>query len=162
MNRSKFILISLLVIAILTGCAGQPGSAGNGPQKREYHFRSNMGNGGMQFIGVGGEIADQTNPTIQAKVGDTVVIKLTSGEGIEHNISFPDLNVASERVSGQGKEVTLSFVVDRPGSFPYFCSIPGHREAGMEGKLVVTGEALAAAAQPTQPAQVAGNAAAPV
>jgi nitrite reductase (NO-forming) len=35
----------------------------------------------------------------------------------------------------------MEFVVDRPGEFTYYCSIPGHREVGMQGLLRVEGEA---------------------
>jgi nitrite reductase (NO-forming) len=38
----------------------------------------------------------------------------------------------------------MSFVVDKGGSFVYYCTLPGHREAGMEGKFNVTGSTLAA------------------
>ncbi len=162
MKSLKVFLIGLLIAAILVGCSGQPMGANNqGPQKLTYQLKSNIGNGGMQFIGVGGEIADQTNPTLKAKVGDTITVSLTSAEGIEHDFAAPDFNAMSEHVSGQGKTVTVSFVVYKPGTFPYFCSIPGHREAGMEGKIVVTGEAIAGAPQPTKSGESVGSNAAP-
>ncbi|MBX9635684.1 MAG: cupredoxin domain-containing protein [Magnetospirillum sp.] len=36
-----------------------------------------------------------------------------------------------------GSVVTITFAAVKPGSFDIFCSIPGHREDGMEGKVVL-------------------------
>ncbi|MFN2312139.1 MAG: plastocyanin/azurin family copper-binding protein, partial [Spirochaetia bacterium] len=32
---------------------------------------------------------------------------------------------------------TVEFVADRAGSFEFYCSVPGHRQAGMYGTFVV-------------------------
>ena len=70
----------------------------------------------------------------------SVTIKLMSGEGAEHNLVIPDFNVDSGHVVGQGKTVSVTFGVDRPGSFAYYCDLAGHRQAGMEGALEVAGD----------------------
>ena len=36
-----------------------------------------------------------------------------------------------------GNSVIIEFVADVPGTFYYYCPLPGHRTLGMEGKLVV-------------------------
>ena len=41
----------------------------------------------------------------------------------------------------------MSFTADRTGEFIYYCSVPGHREAGMQGRIqVAPGPGTAAAA----------------
>jgi len=143
-------LLFLVLILGLNACGGQPGKTLTSKEGTtvEYALESGLEDGRMVYIGVGGEINGQTNPTLTANVGDTVKITLTSGEGAEHDISFPDFNAHSEHVSGQGNSTTLSFIADGGGSFVYFCTLPGHREAGMEGKFEVTGEPKMAAAPP--------------
>src|SRR5581483_11869288 len=50
----------------------------------------------------------------------------------------------SPRVTGRGASTTIAFRAGKPGDYAYFCSLPGHRAAGMEGHLTVTEEPPAA------------------
>src|SRR6185437_6514068 len=43
-----------------------------------------------------------------------------------------DLNAAGDKVSG------VAFF-EKPGSYTFFCSVPGHEAAGMKGTITVTG-----------------------
>ena len=112
----------------------------------EYTLESAMTDGKMVFTGVGGDIDGLVNPTLTANFGDTVRVTLISGEGVEHNISFPDFNATSENVVGKGSSTTLEFTVDKGGSFTYICSVPGHQQAGMFGPFEVAGGSAEAAA----------------
>ncbi len=38
----------------------------------------------------------------------------------------------------KGQSADLVFETNDAGEFVYYCTIPGHREEGMEGKLIVT------------------------
>lgn len=147
----------LIVIAFLISACGSPAksettAASVEGNLVEYALKTGMIDGGMAFIGVGGGINGVKNPTLSAHVGDTVKITLTSGDGVEHDVAFPDFNAQSEHVSGKGASTTLEFTVDKPGSFIYNCVIAGHRQAGMEGKFEVTGTALNTSDQPDAPA----------
>jgi nitrite reductase (NO-forming) len=134
----KILAIILITALILSGCASAAQNASEG-KVVEYTLTSGMIDGKFTYIGVGGGIDGVSNPVLSANVGDTVKITLTSGDGIEHDISFPDFNATSEHVVGQGSSTTLSFTVDKGGEFVYFCTLPGHRQAGMEGKFSVAG-----------------------
>ena len=136
----KFSSLALLAVFLITACS-QPNQA----NKVSYTLKTGMQDGKMVFFGAGGNIDGQVNPTLTAKAGDIVVIKLISGEGVEHNIAFPDFNVDSPHVVGQGKSIEVTFGVDHGGAFVYYCSVPGHREAGMEGRFEVQGPAAASA-----------------
>lgn len=152
-NSLKLFGLIALFAMLVSACASaaqaeQPAMASANAKVVQYSLKTAMADGMMVFIGVGGGIDGVDNPTLSANVGDTVEITLTSGDGVEHDISFPDFSAASEHVVGQGSSTTLSFTVDKGGSFAYFCTLPGHRQAGMEGKIDVAGESLADAAQP--------------
>ena len=103
----------------------------------EYTLELGLADGKMVFVGKGGAIDGQTNPDLRANVGDTVKVTLISGEGATHNIHVDGVNAQSEDVIGQGNSVVLEFSPDNDGTFAYYCNIPGHRQAGMEGKFIV-------------------------
>src|SRR5690348_6219912 len=126
-GSTKLFAIILIAAVILAACAAGPQDASEG-KIVEYTLTTGMIDGKFVYIGVGGGIDGVSNPSLSASVGDTVKINLTSGDGIEHDISFPDFNAISEHVVGQGSTVTLSFRVDKGGDFDYFCTLPGHRE----------------------------------
>jgi len=102
-----------------------------------FTLRTGIANGRMVYIGLGGEIAGKVNPTLKVHQGETVQINLINGEGAEHDIVFDQFAARSDRVVGKGASSILSFTADRPGDSAYYCSVPGHREAGMEGRIEV-------------------------
>jgi nitrite reductase (NO-forming) len=122
----------------------QPATGGTQPAYAasvRYTLRSGIAEGRMVFIGFGGDIDGVVNPNLTAHQGDTVQITLINGEGAEHDIVFPDQKIASQHVVGKGASTTIAFAVPTLGEFVYFCSLPGHREAGMQGKLTVSARA---------------------
>ena len=140
----------LLVLTIFVTACGNASADKKAGNVIEYALKTEMANGQMVFTGVGGGIDGFTNPTLTAQVGDTVKVTLTSGDGVEHGITFPDFNAVSDHVVGKGSSTTVTFTVDKPGAFKYFCEIAGHKEAGMIGELDVMGQAAAnTSSQPT-------------
>jgi nitrite reductase (NO-forming) len=91
------------------------------------------------------------NPTLKAKVGDTIEIRISSGEGAQHDIVFPALNVHSAHFDKSTGPTKVRFKVTKAGTFEYYCTIAGHRQIGMEGVLEVSGPATAAAGAGTAP-----------
>jgi nitrite reductase (NO-forming) len=104
----------------------------------KYTLRTGIAEGKMVFLGVGGSIDGKANPVLTAAEGQIVQLTLINGEGTEHDIVFPDQDAKSPRVNGKGASTTIVFRVAKSGDFLYFCSVPGHRLAGMEGQLLVT------------------------
>lgn len=102
-----------------------------------FTLRSGVAQGRMVYIGVGGDIDGKINPTLMVHEGETVQINLINGEGAEHDVVIDAYAARSERVLRAGASTTLAFLADRVGEFDYFCSVPGHRDAGMAGRLQV-------------------------
>ena len=128
----------------------------------EYNLETGLLDGKMIFLGKDGDLAGKANPDLKANAGDLVRINLTSGDGSEHDIVVEEFNAKSERVSGTGKSVVLEFVAAHEGSFVYYCTVPGHRQAGMQGKLLVgPGSAAAKTADKSPSTSAAAGAAAP-
>jgi nitrite reductase (NO-forming) len=112
-------------------------SAAYVPEAR-FTLRSGIAEGRMVFIGVGGAIDGQINPVLSAVEGQMVQIILLNGEGAEHDIVFPDQDARSQRITGRGASTSMAFRAGRSGDYIYYCDVPGHRLAGMEGKFLVT------------------------
>jgi nitrite reductase (NO-forming) len=104
----------------------------------KYTLRSGIAEGRMVYLGVGGEIEGKVNPALTAAEGQAVQLTLINGEGAEHDIVFPDQDAKSPRVTGKGASTTIAFRAAKSGDFIYFCSVPGHQLAGMQGQFIVT------------------------
>ena len=83
-----------------------------------------------------------TPPTIQAKVGQPIKIVLENKGAIEHDIAFPTLKAdqpgaSLKALAKPGQTATVEFTPTAKGSYEYICTIPGHKEAGMKGKINV-------------------------
>ncbi|WP_374309132.1 copper-containing nitrite reductase [Methylocella sp.] len=102
-----------------------------------FTLRSGIADGRMVYIGVGGAIDGKVNPQLNVHEGETVQINLVNGEGAEHDVVVDQYAARSDRVVAKGASSVFSFVADKAGEFAYYCSVPGHRAAGMEGRLVV-------------------------
>jgi plastocyanin len=84
----------------------------------------------------GGQLAFTTTEET-AKAGK-VTIDFSNPQGLPHDVKIE--SSSGEQVGGTDtvSEGSDSAVVDlKPGTYTFYCSIPGHREAGMEGTLTV-------------------------
>ena len=88
------------------------------------------------------------NPTLRANKGDRVRITITNGELMTHDISLEKLGIKSQVILEKGSKASVTFTAQQ--SDTYFCSIPGHRAAGMVGSFEVVEGALANAVVPGQ------------
>lgn len=103
----------------------------------EYTLLTGGGTGQLVFVGVGGDIDGVVNPTLIANPGDVVKITLINGDGMLHDVAIDEFNVATDQFVGMDEQDSITFTADQIGEFVYFCSVPGHRQAGMWGKLIV-------------------------
>ena len=115
---------------------------------KHIKLTTGLADGKMVFLDEKGK----PNPKLQANVGDTLEITISSGEGAQHDIVFPQLDVASAKFDASTGATKLRFKVTRAGTFEYFCTIAGHRQIGMEGVLEVSGVSTAAAGASPTPA----------
>lgn len=97
--------------------------------------------------------------TVQA--GQPVTISLQNTGAVEHDWSVREIEISGEPTSsgdatsghmmgGMGDEPklhvaaaidgkgTLTFTPSKPGTYEYYCTVAGHKEAGMVGTLTVT------------------------
>jgi len=74
---------------------------------------------------------------LQAKAG-TVTINMANMSPVEHNVTVASGTTvlgATPTFSGGTRSLTLKL---KPGRYTFYCSVPGHRQAGMEGTITVS------------------------
>jgi plastocyanin len=84
-----------------------------------------------------GELAFQKE-SLTAPAGE-ITLAMENPSSVEHNIAVKNGDVEEEGpVVGQGdtSEVTVTL---EAGEYTFYCSVPGHEAAGMQGTLTVTG-----------------------
>jgi plastocyanin len=84
----------------------------------------------------GGQLAFTTTEAT-AKAG-TVTIDFNNPQPLPHDVKIESSDGeeigGTDTVSEGSDSATVNL---KPGTYTFFCSVPGHREAGMEGTLVV-------------------------
>ena len=77
-----------------------------------------------------------TPDTLTVHVGERVQVTLDNTKGtLKHDIYLPELNIHAEVEAG--KKTTFEFKPTKTGTFNLVCDVPGHKDAGMVGKLIV-------------------------
>jgi len=94
---------------------------------------------------------------LTARTGVTTVLTLENNDDIEHDFQIDDIDVelmdwgdnedphdgghsADGDISvhaGSGQSDSITFVVNEPGMYEFYCTIAGHKESGMAGTLHV-------------------------
>ncbi|HET8815357.1 MAG TPA: plastocyanin/azurin family copper-binding protein [Solirubrobacterales bacterium] len=78
-----------------------------------------------------------TTDSATAKAGK-VTVKFTNESSVPHDVAIEEdggETVGKTEVLAEGEDSTT--VNLKPGEYSFYCSVPGHREAGMEGTLTV-------------------------
>jgi len=80
-----------------------------------------------------------TKSALSAKAGK-VTIQFTNSSPMSHNLTIEQgtsgpMVGATPTFQGGSKTLTVNL---KPGTYTFFCSVPGHRAAGMQGTLTVS------------------------
>lgn len=116
------VLIGLLVVAVaLAACGGGGG-----------------GGGDVKTITIKGSDDFKFDPQeITVNKGDTVKLVLENTGATVHDLEIKNFKV--HIIAEPGKSAEAQFTASQAGTFDIVCIQPGHKEAGMTGKLIVKG-----------------------
>jgi nitrite reductase (NO-forming) len=146
MRSIRWITLAACVVALLTACtpvATQPGWTYSPVGSHAGHVSpAPSGSGG----GGGGQLAGTIDVTavdiayepaeLEVEKAGRYAVRLQNDGAIEHDITFADGTMAVA-AAGQATDVE----VDVPAAgITFFCSIPGHADAGMRGAITVKGQ----------------------
>lgn len=119
MHRSVRLLAAVALSAVLVAACGGAASPAPTPQTvavtaTEFKFDPSA---------------------ISVSTGSAITISLTNGGTIEHDFTIDALNAKVLVKAGEIAEAKLGDLA--AGTYDFYCSIPGHKEAGMVGTLEV-------------------------
>lgn len=107
----------------------------HGEEEGEGHTENSPVAPGARTIEVSGTSFEYDMPTIEATVGEDIEISLTADD-VEHDFIIDEFEA---HVSAEpGEAASGGFTASEAGEYTFYCSVPGHRDEGMEGTLVVT------------------------
>jgi uncharacterized cupredoxin-like copper-binding protein/mono/diheme cytochrome c family protein len=72
---------------------------------------------------------------LEIPAGQDVQILLNNKGSLPHNFSIPSENISYDVPAGSSQTVTLNLAA---GTYDFDCNVPGHKEAGMVGKITAT------------------------
>lgn len=73
---------------------------------------------------------------LEVEARETVNLVLRNEGAVLHDVTIPALGF--RLVAGPGETAAAALTVPPPGSYGFYCSVPGHREGGMSGILVAS------------------------
>jgi plastocyanin len=129
---TRRVLTILLVLAALGLGAAACGGDDNGEAEEPA-----ANGGGGQTIQIAadpdGALAYDTTE-LTARAGE-ITIEFTNESSMPHDVVLEGVEGgATDVISEDTASVTVTL---EPGTYTFFCSVAGHREAGMEGTLTV-------------------------
>lgn len=79
----------------------------------------------------------------QLTAGKPVTVSLQNQGKLEHDLKIEGLTADSKEVllnALSGRTASVKLTPEKAGTYRFFCTLPGHQEAGMKGQLVVVGQ----------------------
>jgi len=114
-----------------------PATGGNAQGAEAKEGEGGGGGSALNFeADPGGELA-YTTTTATAKAGK-VTVDFKNPQALPHDVAIEDSQGKQIGVTEEITESSTSTTVNlKPGTYHFYCTVPGHREAGMEGTLTV-------------------------
>lgn len=149
-----FLVLALAALA-LVACGGggddntttaTGGGGGESQAEQGGAAKEEAGKGGEKSAGSASTLKFEADPngalaytttSATAKAGK-VTIEFNNPQSLTHDVAIENAqgeDVGKTELIADGSDSTT---VDlKPGTYTFYCSVPGHREAGMEGTLTV-------------------------
>ena len=140
-KASAVVAIAALAALGLAACGGSDNNNDTTAAATPATTATTGGGGG------GGSTVDISTPSgsdlafdqkdVTAKAGN-VTIDFDNKQALSHDVKVEDSSGQELGGTDLVSSGTASASVDlQPGTYTFFCSVPGHREAGMEGTITV-------------------------
>jgi nitrite reductase (NO-forming) len=102
-----------------------------------FTLRTDIADGKLVYISETGPTKGMVNPDLIVPENAVVQISIINGDGAIHDIAVPEFGAQSEQIVGAGAATAIVFRANKRGTFEYLCTLPGHKAAGMFGRIIV-------------------------
>ncbi len=151
MKKVAALLVLALAAFALVACGGGDDTTSSSPEPApEATTGGNAGGESKEAGGGGGGTGETlsfeadpegalayTTTEATAKAGK-VTIEFVNPQSLIHDVAIEDSSGGevgkTELIADDSDSTTVDL---KPGSYTFYCTVPGHREAGMEGTLTV-------------------------
>lgn len=146
----KISTLSIAAVTLVLGvaaCGGSSSSSSSSASSPPASSSSSSSSTPAPSSGGGNTITDAADPsgqlkftssTLTAKAGKAT-IKFTNMSQLPHNMTIVTSSGSKVGATPTFAGGTKTLSVDlKPGKYTFYCSVPGHREAGMQGTLTVS------------------------
>jgi plastocyanin len=128
MDRKLGLLVIVLIGTLTAACAGASAAAPSGGKRASSALAVEVKATDMRF----------EPTTVTVKSGTPVRLTLTNDGALDHDWVVDNVDGRKVQVDAKSKaSATVEFTPAASGTYEFYCSVPGHREAGMKGTLVV-------------------------
>jgi plastocyanin len=135
------LLVAVVSVLALAACGGGGGGSTSASTTPPAGGGTTGGGGG----GGGSTVKISADPSGALKYEETdvtaassgpVTIDFTNMSSVPHNVTIEGNGASggTSTITGSSTSTTIDL---QPGTYTFFCSVDSHRQAGMEGKLVV-------------------------
>ena len=130
------VLLFTLVALVAAGCGG---GSDNSSSTNDTATDTGSGSGGGETLQLAADPSGALKfdpTTLEASAGQ-VTIDFTNDSSVPHNVTIEGNGieeVASDTVTGDKSSVSADLPA---GTYTFYCSVDGHKAAGMEGTLTV-------------------------
>ena len=119
-----------VAVLLAAGCGGATGEAHPAGPSKSAPTPSAAG----VVLNLTGTEYSFAPAALKASAGRTT-IRFTNAGAVDHDFSIDALHVHLTEKPGKTGEATLTLT---PGTYTFYCSVPGHRQSGMQGTLTVS------------------------
>ena len=131
--RWMWLAALLAVVALTLSACGGGGDSGGGDTGTTEETGASTGAGSTELHVSAKEFA-YTPSEITAPADTATTIHLANEGTVEHDITIDEADV---KITAQAQQEASGEVTLAAGTYTFYCSVPGHREQGMEGMLTV-------------------------
>lgn len=128
---ARTVVLFLAAVLVLAACGGgeDAGDGGDGGD----------GAPAASQVAVTGTNSLAFEPSELTTSAGEITVALTAEDGVNHTFVVEDANGDVTVVEAAPGETASGTITLAAGTYTFYCDVPGHRDAGMEGTLTVTG-----------------------